>query len=200
LHAAIERVAIILAIQDYAQLKKDYSREQAEVVMNICSNIFCGQAVGDTAKLVSDRIGKIVQQRESISINRSDTSISRNTQLDLAVPPSRISTLSSGEFVGIVADNPDMVIKHKAFHTKLKIDFDAINAEESNYKPLPQVRKITPLEVQNNYITIKNEIFDLIESELTRIKNDPDLAHLIIKHPGKPPASKPEENQEGKSS
>ncbi|MFX1705068.1 type IV secretory system conjugative DNA transfer family protein [Chitinophaga sp. CC14] len=181
------RVAIILAIQDYAQLKKDYSREQAEVIMNICSNLICGQAVGDTAKLVSDRIGKIVQQRESVSINRTDTSISRNTQLDLAVPPSRISNLSSGEIVGVVADNPDMPIKHKAFHTKLKIDFDAINAEEKEYKPLKKVRNITPIEVQNVYITIKNDIFDLIESELKRIKSDPNLSHLIIKNPAKEP-------------
>jgi hypothetical protein len=186
-------VAIILAIQDYAQLKKDYSREQAEVIMNICSNIFCGQAVGETAKLVSDRIGKIVQRRESISINRSDTSISHNTQLDLAVPPSRISNLSSGEFVGIVTDNPDTPIKYKAFHSKLKLDFETIKSDEDDYKPLPKIRDISPLEVQNNYITIKNEIFDLVETELARIKNDPDLAHLIIQHPGKDTHAKPSE-------
>jgi hypothetical protein len=186
-------VAILLAIQDYAQLKKDYSREQAEVIMNICSNIFCGQAVGDTAKLVSDRIGKIVQQRDSVSINRTDTSISHNTQLDLAVPPSRISTLSSGEFVGVLADNPDQLIKHKAFHCKVDIDFAAINAEEAAYKPLPKVREVSALEVQNNFIIIKNEIFDIIQAEIQRIKSDPNLAHLLFVHPEQEKAGPKEE-------
>lgn len=179
-------MAILLAIQDYAQLKKDYSREQAEVIMNICSNIFCGQAVGDTAKLVSDRIGKIVQQRESVSINRQDTSVSRNTQLDLAVPPSRISTLSSGEFVGLVADNPDQRIKNKAFHCRLDLDFKTINAEEKAYKPLPTVREISEQEVQDHFIGIKNEVFDIVHSEMERIKSDPNLAYLLFVDPSKP--------------
>jgi type IV secretory pathway TraG/TraD family ATPase VirD4 len=179
-------VAIILAIQDYAQLKKDYSREQAEVIMNICSNIFCGQAVNETAKLVSDRIGKIVQQRESVSINRQDTSVSRNTQLDLAVPPSRIANLSSGEFVGLVADNPDQRIKYKAFHCRLDLDFAAINAQEKNYKALPKVRNITDQEIQDHFIIIKNEVFDIIQSEMDRIKSDPNLAHLLFVDPSKP--------------
>ncbi len=47
-----------------------------------------------------------MQDRENLSINSADTSISRSKQLEAAVPPSKISALSSGEFVGMVADDP----------------------------------------------------------------------------------------------
>ncbi|MEC5143063.1 conjugal transfer protein MobC [Chitinophaga sp. 212800010-3] len=179
------KIFCYLAIQNIAQLRKSYGREQADVIFNLAGNIICGQAIGDTAKSVSEAIGKIVQKRESISINRQDTSISRNTQLDFAVPASKISTLSAGEFVGILADNPDQVIKYKAFHTAIQNDHEAIRAEESKYKSLP-TGNVTDLDVQNNYIQIKNDIIDLIETEIERIKNDPDLAHLIfVKQEGK---------------
>src|SRR5471030_1316382 len=103
--ARSNKVATTLAIQDYSQLKKDYGREQAEVIMNIVGNIISGQVTGDTAKQLSERIGKIMQERNSVSINSNDTSISKSTQLDYAVPASKISRLSSGTFVGMVADN-----------------------------------------------------------------------------------------------
>ncbi|NLU91392.1 conjugal transfer protein MobC [Chitinophaga sp. Ak27] len=173
------RIFCYLAIQNIAQLRKSYGREQADVIFNLAGNIICGQAIGDTAKAVSEAIGKIVQTRESISINRQDTSISRNTQLDFAVPASKISTLSAGEFVGILADNPDQVIKYKAFHTAIQNDHEAIKSEESKYKQLP-CSKVTDMDLQNNYILIKNDIIDLVGTEIERIKNDPDLAHLIF--------------------
>lgn len=183
--ARSNKVSTTIAIQDYSQLKKDYSREQAEVIMNICANIISGQAVGDTAKLLSERFGKIVQQRESISINRTDTSISKNTQLDFAVPSSRIAALSSGEFVGMVADNPDQPIKLKTFHCHIINDIEKIKAEENNYKELPEVRTVTQLEVSNNFIRIKNDCVEIIETEIERIKKDPNLAHLLFVRPEK---------------
>lgn len=96
-----------MAVQDSSQLKVHYGKEQAEVILNIVGNVISGQVAGETAKQLSDRFGKIMQDRESVSINRNDTSISRSKQLELAIPQSKISSLSSGEFVGMVADNPD---------------------------------------------------------------------------------------------
>lgn len=174
------KIFCYLAIQNIAQLRKSYGREQADVIFNLAGNIICGQAIGDTAKSVSEAIGKIVQTRESISINRQDTSISRNTQLDFAVPASKIAGLSAGEFVGILADNPDQKIKYKSFHTSIQNDHAAIKKEEDNYKPLPESR-ISDLDIQNNYIQIKNDIIELREKEIQRIKDDPELlAHLIF--------------------
>lgn len=184
--ARSNKVATTLAVQDYSQLKKDYGREQAEVIMNIIGNVISGQVSGETAKGLSDRFGKIVQTRENLSINRQDTSVSHNSQLDAAIPASKIAALSSGEFVGMVADNPDEIIKLKTFHCEIQNSHAAIKAEEDNYKPLPKIRDITAIEVQSNYIKIKNEVDDIIEQELERIRKDPNLAHLLFVKPENP--------------
>lgn len=178
------KLATFLAIQNIAQMRKSYGREQADVIFNLAGNIICGQATGDSAKAVSEAIGKIVQERESVSINRNDTSISRSTQLDSAVPASKIAGLSSGEFCGIVADNPDQKIKLKPFYCEIVNNPDAINAEVAKYKSLPK-SKVAQLEIQNNHIRIKNEVTDIIEAEIERIRKDPNLAHLLFVKPGK---------------
>src|SRR5690606_9929546 len=67
--ARSNKVATCLGVQDYSQLKKDYGREQAEVIMNTVGNFISGQVLGDTAKQLSERFGRIIQKRESISIN-----------------------------------------------------------------------------------------------------------------------------------
>lgn len=157
------KVATTLAVQDYSQLKKDYGKEQAEVIMSIVGNVISGQVVGETAKLLSERFGKIVQERESVSINGSDTSVGRSTQLESAIPPSKIASLSSGEFVGMVADDPDQKIQLKIFHNEILNDHDAIKDEEETYKPIPPVRTITQQEILDNYFGIKDEVRFIVE-------------------------------------
>jgi type IV secretory pathway TraG/TraD family ATPase VirD4 len=159
-------VSTTLGIQDYSQLKRDYGKESAEVVFNIVGNIISGQATGDTAKLLSERFGKIVQKRESISINRTDTSISKSTQLDAAIPPARISSLSSGEFVGMVADNPDQKIELKVFHAEVQNDHEALKKEMDQYVPLPEVRKVSTDEIQRNYMIVKEDIRRIVANGL----------------------------------
>lgn len=162
--ARANKVATCLAVQDYSQLKKDYGREQAEVIMNIVGNVISGQVVGETAKLLSERFGKIVQERESVSINSSDTSISTSSQLDSAIPASKIATLSSGEFVGTVADDPDQRIRLKSFHAEIINDHEALRKEEAAFKPIPVIRNITPHEIQQNYYRIKQDIQHIVNS------------------------------------
>lgn len=164
--ARANKVATTLAVQDYSQLKKDYGRDQAEVIMNIVGNVISGQVVGETAKLLSERFGKIVQERESISINMNDTSVSRSTQLDSAIPPSKIAALSSGEFVGTVSDDPEQKIDLKVFHAEILNDHAAIRQEEDGYKPIPAIRKISHYEIQQNYFKIKKDIQEIITAKL----------------------------------
>lgn len=161
--ARANKVATTLAVQDYSQLKKDYGKEQAEVIMNIVGNVISGQVVGETAKLLSERFGKIVQERESVSINSSDTSVSRSTQLDSAIPPSKIASLSSGEFVGMVADDPDQKIQLKIFHNEILNDHEGIRGEEEAYRPIPSVRNVTQQEISENYLQIKREIEYIVD-------------------------------------
>jgi len=179
--ARSNKVSTCLGIQDFSQLRKDYGREQADVLMNITGNIIAGQVTGDTAKQLSERFGKIMQDRESYSINSGDTSISRSKQLETAIPLSRISALSSGEFVGMVADDPENKIELKAFHCEIINDHEALKKEEESYKNIEVIRKLNNNMVQRNYFQIKLDVQDIIQSEMERLLNDPGLAHLVVK-------------------
>ncbi len=179
--ARSNKVATCLGIQDFSQLRKDYGREQADVIMNITGNIVSGQVTGDTAKQLSERFGKIMQDRESLSINSGDTSISRSKQLESAVPPSKISALSSGEFVGMVADDPDCKIELKTFHCEILNDHALLKKEEDNYREIEVIRKIDGALVQRNYLQIKQDIQEIIQSEMDRLLNDPALSFMVIK-------------------
>lgn len=174
------RVATTLAVQDISQLRNDYGKEVADVIFNIVGNIISGQVVGDTAKTLSDRFGRIMQERESLSINASDTSVSKSTQLESAVPASTISNLSSGEFVGAVADNPDQKIPQKIFHCEIINDHESIAEEERRYVPIPKPRTVTAEEIEDNYLRIKDEVMAIIDDEMERIYNTPELAHLLV--------------------
>lgn len=178
--ARSNRVSCWVAVQSLEQIRRDYGREQADVLINICGNIIAGQSTGDTAKVISERIGKIVQVRESVSINRQDTSVSKSTQLDYAVPSSRISNLSTGEFVGVLADTPEQPMLLKSFHANIEADFAAIKEEESHYEDIPIIREVDDSVFNNNYILIRNQCVDIITNTLERIKKDPALAHLLI--------------------
>lgn len=188
--ARSNKVATTLAVQDYSQLKKDYGREQAEVIMNIVGNVISGQVTGDTARILSERFGKIIQQRESVSVNSSETSVSKSTQLDTAIPASVISSLSSGEFVGMVADDPDQKIILKSFHSAIMNDHRAIKKEEDAYKEIPEFQRVSSIVVQENYHRIRQEVQNLISDVLDNIqKRETDcvrLEHVI------PSASNPD--------
>ncbi|MDM8175936.1 conjugal transfer protein MobC [Olivibacter sp. 47] len=174
-------ISCILGIQDVSQLRKDYGKEQADVIMNIVGNIVAGQVTGDTAKQLSERIGKIMQDRQSLSINSGDTSISKNKQLEYAVPASRIAALSSGEFVGMLSDTPQQRMPLKAFHCEIQNDFDAIEKEEKAYKQIPIIRQVDSAMVMANYYRIRQEVRDIVSTEMNRMLNDPALRHLIVK-------------------
>lgn len=168
--ARSNKVATTLAMQDFSQLKKDYGREQADVIVNITGNIISGQVMGETSKLLSERFGKIMQDRQSVSINRTDTSISHSKQLDAAIPASKIAALSSGEFVGMIADDPLEKIKLKMFHSEIINDHEKLNAEVSNYRDIPAVSKVTQQQVLDNYYQVKMDIKRLIGEEVERLK------------------------------
>jgi energy-coupling factor transporter transmembrane protein EcfT len=179
--ARSNKVATTLGVQDFSQLRKDYGKEQAEVIMNITGNIISGQVSGDTAKQLSERFGKIVQDRSSYSINSADTSVSHSTQLEAAIPPSKISALSSGEFVGMVADDPREKIDLKAFHGEILNDHESLRNEQEKYQQIPVMRKLDNVMVQKNYLQIKQDVQHIINAEMDRVLNEPSLQHLVVK-------------------
>ena len=185
--ARSNKVAVVLGFQDFSQLKRDYGDKEAAVIMSTVGNVFSGQVVGETAKTLSERFGKILQKRESMSINRSDTSTSISTQLDSLIPASKISTLSQGMFVGAVTDNFGETIDQKIFHAQIVVDNDAVQKETATYQPIPEISSFLDendndtmeLQIQVNYRQIKQDIVELVENELIRIENDPVLKHLL---------------------
>jgi hypothetical protein len=179
--ARSNKVATTLGVQDFSQLKKDYGKDQADVILNITGNIIAGQVTGETAKHLSERFGKIMQDRTSLSINRTDTSVSHSKQLDSAIPASKIASLSSGEFVGMVADDPDQKIELKAFHASILNDHQALKLELDSYKPIPVVREVTTAIIQQNYLQIRQEVEDLVNAEMERMMNDPGNPGMTIK-------------------
>lgn len=106
------------------------------------SLLFCCNS-SSTAKTLSENFGKISQAKDSMSINSSDTSTTKATQMDYAIPASKIATLSSGEFVGVVADNPEQKIKLKMFHAEIQNDHGAMAREEVLFKEIPMVKVVT---------------------------------------------------------
>jgi len=182
--ARSNKVATCLGVQDFSQLKKDYGKDQADVIMNITGNIISGQVTGESAKQLSDRFGKIMQDRSSLSINRTDTSISKSKQLDTAIPASKIAGLSSGEFVGMVADDPDNKIELKAFHAAILNDHEVLKREQQAYYPLPVIREVDAGMIQRNYLQIKQDVEDLVMSEMERMVEDPALNTLIVQKGG----------------
>jgi len=167
--ARSNKVATILGMQDFSQLRKDYGKEQADVIVNICGNIISGQVMGETARLLSDRFGRIMQDRQSISDNGTGTSITRSKQLETAIPASKISALSSGEFVGMVADDPQEKIKLKMFHSQIIQDAESINNEIKDFKPIPTVSTVSQQQVMDNFFQVKYEVRKLIEKEVKRL-------------------------------
>lgn len=156
-------------------------------VMNTVGNIFSGQVVGETAKTLSERFGKVLQKRQSISINRQDVSTSINTQMDSLIPPSKISGLTQGMFVGAVSDNFDERIEQKIFHAEIVVDNAKVAAETKAYKPIPVITDFTDEhgndcmkeKVQENYNRIKDEVKQIVKDELERIASDESLKHLL---------------------
>ncbi|MBL0883578.1 MAG: type IV secretion system DNA-binding domain-containing protein, partial [Chitinophagaceae bacterium] len=167
--ARSNKVATILGMQDFSQLKKDYGKDQADVIVNICGNIISGQVFGDTAKLLSDRFGKILQEKENVSINRMDTSISKSRQLEAAIPASKIASLSSGEFVGMTADNPEERIKLKMFNAEI-LQNNATKHHDTKYLLEKQcIKKVDNQNVMDNYNQVRLDIHSLIQQEIENL-------------------------------
>lgn len=185
--ARSNKVAVLLGFQDFSQLIRDYTDKEAKVIINTVGNIFSGQVVGETAKTLSERFGKILQKRHSISINRQDVSTSISTQMDSLIPPSKISGLTQGMFVGSVADNFGERIEQKIFHCEIVVDAKKIAEEEKAYQKIPVITGFVDDEgvnhmkemVQENYNRIKEDVRRIVADELERIAADPNLRHLL---------------------
>ena len=185
--ARSNKVAVCLGFQDFSQLTRDYGDKESKVIQNTVGNVFSGQVVGETAKTLSERFGKVLQQRQSMTINRNDKSTSISTQMDSLIPASKISNLTQGMFVGAVSDNFDERIDQKIFHAEIVVNVAKVSAETKAYQPIPIIADFTNENgsdnlketIEANYKRVKREVMSLIELEIERIKTNPSLRYLI---------------------
>ena len=185
--ARSNKVAVCLGFQDFSQLTRDYGDKESKVIQNTVGNVFSGQVVGETAKTLSERFGKVLQQRQSMTINRNDKSTSISTQMDSLIPASKISNLTQGMFVGAVSDNFDERIDQKIFHAEIVVDSAKVSAETKTYEPIPTIADFTNEDgsdnlketIEANYKHVKQEVLTLVNDEIERIKKNPQLSGLI---------------------
>lgn len=178
--ARSNKVAILLGFQDFSQLNRDYGDKESKVIENTVGNIFSGQVVGESAKTLSERFGKIVQKRENLTVNRNDKSFATNTQLDALIPPSKISNLTQGYFVGSVTDNYDERIEQKVFHCEIVVDNEQFIKQEKAYKEIPIITDFRDEngidrmeeEIQRNYQQVKIDVKQIVTDELARIEEE----------------------------
>ena len=185
--ARSNKVAVCLGFQDFSQLTRDYGDKESKVIQNTVGNVFSGQVVGETAKTLSERFGKVLQQRQSMTINRNDKSTSISTQMDSLIPASKISNLTQGMFVGAVSDNFDERIDQKIFHAEIVVDSAKVSAEMKAYQPISVINIFRNENssdnlkeaIEANYKRIKQDILFLVDFEIERIKNEPRLKYLL---------------------
>ncbi len=185
--ARSNKVAVCLGFQDFSQLNRDYGDKESKVIQNTVGNVFSGQVVAETADILSKRFGKVLQRRQSLSINKNDTSVSISTQLDSLIPASKIATMTQGMFVGAVADNFGEEINQKVFNAKIVVDVKKVAEEEKKYKDISIITDFTDENgedhmeelIQQNYRRIVAETKQLVKDEIARIEADPDLCHLL---------------------
>ncbi len=185
--ARSNKVAVCLGFQDFSQLTRDYGDKESKVIQNTVGNVFSGQVVGETAKTLSERFGKVLQRRQSMTINRNDKSTSISTQMDSLIPASKISNLTQGMFVGAVSDNFDERIEQKIFHAEIIVNSAKVSAEMKAYQPIPVIVDFINEDgsdnleetIEFNYRKVKLEIRSLVDYEIERIKQNPSLSNLI---------------------
>ena len=158
----------ILSVQDLNQLKTQYTHTEAETILNIAGNVICGQVGGDTARWLSERFPRIQQERVSTSENQQGSSETRGQSWEPSMSPATIGTLSSGEFAGVVADEPGTELPIKVFHARIRPPKE----RTAHLPPLPLVRDLDEREVQEQFERVRKEVRELVSYEKSRVAKE----------------------------
>ena len=98
-------VSVILACQNFEQLEDEYGKVKASIIRGNLGNQFFGMTNNfQTAKYVSDMLGKIEKKKTSYSHSTSSLSESESLQEKLVLQPRDIQAQPVGKFTGKIAD------------------------------------------------------------------------------------------------
>ncbi len=195
--ARSNKISTLLGVQTIDQLIRDYGKEQANAITSNIGNVFSGQAAGETARFIQGRMGKILQERQSVNINRNTQSSTFSTQLDFLVPEGKIATLPQGYMVGQVADNFGEAIAQKNFNCLINVDVKAQEQEEKRFVPIPDFYQFDniPDVLERNRTKIQNDI-----RSITIHKSESDQSdYLPLKNPSERITQKSLPNKKRKS-
>ena len=86
-----------------------------------------------------------------------------------------------------MSDNFGEKIEQKIFHAEIIVDHAKVSAEEKAYKKIPVINTFKDCEgndimlqqIQRNYDQIKADAQAIINDEMERIKNDPELCERL---------------------
>jgi len=160
----------VLAVQDLSQLRVQYTRDEADVFMNISGNLFCGQVGGETARWVSERFPQVQRERVGFTTNSSDTAATISTHWEPSVTAATVAGLSSGEFVGVLSDEPGKEMELKAFHGRLVLEDDALPGEGVAFE-LPVVKAVDAKVVKACFEQVREDIRALIAEGHRRLNS-----------------------------
>lgn len=167
--ARSNKIAVWLGFQDFAQLTRDLGKEIAEAIINTVGNTFAGMVNFDTAKKLSEKFGKLKVKKESVTVSKESTSVSHSTQMEELIPPSEISSLEQGVFVGQVADDRGYEIDQKIFYSKVLIDHEERKQFEKGEIPaFVEFEKPIKEAVEENFKRVINDINEMA-SEFNQI-------------------------------
>jgi hypothetical protein len=165
--ARSNKISTLAGLQTVDQLIRDYGKEQANAMLTNIGNVFAGQSIGETAKFIQGRMGKILQERQSININRNTQSSTISTQMDFLVPEGKIATLPQGYMVGQVADNFGQQVSQRNFNCLIDVDTAIIEKEEKQFKTIPDIYRFDHIDkvLENNRNKICNDIVGILRNE-----------------------------------
>ncbi|WP_240898967.1 type IV secretion system DNA-binding domain-containing protein [Sphingobacterium sp. SGL-16] len=134
--------AVLLGLQELPQFQQQYGKETATTIASVVGNVLSGSVRNkETLDWLERIFGKVKQINESLSIDRTKTSLSISEKLEPLIPSGKIASLKSGEMVGILAS--DAVEKYtgqyntSAINCRINLDMEAIKEEEQAYRDLP---------------------------------------------------------------
>lgn len=168
--ARSNKVAVLLGLQELPQLKQLQGKDTATTMTAVMGNVLSGSVRNkETLEWLERMFGKKKQLGESISVDRTRTSVSLSEKYEPLIPAGKIANLQTGDMVGVLALDADTTydgkFKTANIHCRISLDMKAIAHEERNYQQLPQFYDFKGQKEKvllENFLQIRKEVDDII--------------------------------------
>lgn len=174
--ARSNKVAVLMGLQELPQFKQQYGKDTATTITSVVGNVLSGSVRNkETLDWLERLFGKVKQRGESLSIDRTKTSLSINEKLEPLIPAGKIAALKAGELVGILA--ADAVTEFtgrfetSAINCRVNLNMHAIANEEKHYLPMPRYYNFAGDRekiLRDNFRLINREVRQVVEEFLSK--------------------------------